>query len=162
MSGMPGISLDRHTGAVSLPGLLVETSLTREAFLASPAAAEREIFTQNEPWCSYKLSKVPHADTEFIVILFFHGERLTDVHLFDAYPPLTGESWADWSEEKELARKERHEEWLRQWDAPVGKYSWGEVWSEYDPRSGSSDIGIRYRDPDEPRGFQRLFRRLFG
>jgi hypothetical protein len=162
MSELTGIQADKRSGAFMLPGGVVDPALTREAFLASPLAEGHEIFVQNEPWCSYKLKRFPVQDTEFIVVLFFADQRLTTVSLFDALPELTGGSWDDWSEEKEMARKRRHEEWLARWDLPIGTYPWGTVDSVYDPRSGASDIWVTYRDPDEPSVVARLMRRLTG
>lgn len=147
MSDDSGIRIDRRTGAITLPRGVLEPALTRGVFLASPMAEGVEIFVQNEPWCSYKLARVPVGAREFIVVAFFHDQQLTHVNLMDVDPAFGSSDWTDWSEEKEINRKARHEEWLREIGVPVGNYSWGSVASEYDQRSGGSDIIITYREP---------------
>ena len=52
---------------------------------------------------------------------------------------------ANWSEERELRRKKEHDKWLlKNIGDPPYEYSWGGISSDYDPRSGSSSITIRY------------------
>jgi hypothetical protein len=52
----------------------------------------------------------------------------------------------NWSKENELKRQVFMEKWL---DKEIGKkrrYTWGEVWCSFDPKSGFSSIGIRYKE----------------
>lgn len=54
-------------------------------------------------------------------------------------------SWNNWSESEEQSKKDEHDKWLlRNIGEPPYNYSWGEISSNYDPRSGSSMITIRY------------------
>lgn len=54
-------------------------------------------------------------------------------------------SWDNWSKEKEINKKAEHDKWLQEnLGNPPYKYSWGEITSKYDMRSGSSSITIRY------------------
>ena len=54
-------------------------------------------------------------------------------------------SWENWSKEEQLKKKDKHDIWLKtNIGKPPYKYSWGEISSNYDPRSGSSMITIRY------------------
>ncbi|GEP44805.1 hypothetical protein BGE01nite_40960 [Brevifollis gellanilyticus] len=106
------------------------------------------MLVRNEPWCSFKLPSIPQRDTELIITLQFHGERLDSLRLFHDAARF-GTSWDDWSEERELARKAYHERWLAEMlRLPVGKYLWGEVLSVYDVKSGSSSIIVRYVKSD--------------
>jgi len=54
-------------------------------------------------------------------------------------------NWEEWSEETEMIRKKVNDRWLREClGNPPYEYSWGGISSEYEPRSGSSSIMIRY------------------
>ncbi len=57
-----------------------------------------------------------------------------------------GASWDDWSEEKELARKAWHDDWLKRTSTITAprKYVWGRVASSYDERSADSSIEVTY------------------
>ena len=148
MSQPFGIRIDARTGEVRLPSGVLGPALTHAAFLGSPLCAGAKDWVVNEPWHSYQLPRIPIRATELIVTLYFEGERLTQVDLFDADPAFGSSGWEDWSEDKELARKARHEEWLSDvFDAPLGKYPWGMIASTYDARSGSSNIILAYRRP---------------
>jgi hypothetical protein len=88
--------------------------------------------------------------------LLFEHERLDGCRLWIC-DPRYGTSWDDWSEEKQLALRDAHDSWLVEmlgpgsrfaWaggSLPEYRFEWGEVWSSYDPRSGSSSIGVRFR-----------------
>ncbi len=98
----------------------------------------------NEPWCSFRLQDIPQSNTKLGIVLQFQGEHLISLTLFHDAARF-GTSWADWSEERELSRKAFHDLWLsRDLCVPAGKYSWGDVSSSYDAKSGSSSITIRY------------------
>ena len=59
----------------------------------------------------------------------------------DGYPT----SWEKWSEQQELNRKAEHDSWLAsELGSPPYQYSWGEIESTYDQRTGSSLISVRY------------------
>jgi hypothetical protein len=79
---------------------------------------------------------------ELLVVLWFHGQRLTMISLMDADPRF-GTSWTDQSYEKELARKASHDAWLSR-ALPQREVSWGSVWSGYDEKGGFSDIVVKY------------------
>ena len=54
-------------------------------------------------------------------------------------------SWDNWSNEYELQRKQEHDLILEKLlGSSSSKFVWGEISSNYDPRSGSSMITIRY------------------
>jgi hypothetical protein len=55
------------------------------------------------------------------------------------------DSWDSWSEQHELQRKKEHDRLLEKLIGNTSrKFSWGEITSDYDPRSGSSMITVRY------------------
>lgn len=54
-------------------------------------------------------------------------------------------SWNTWNKEHELQRKKEHDQILEKLiGSSSSKFTWGEISSNYDSRSGSSMITIRY------------------
>jgi len=148
--------IDRDTGALVLRAGRVEPSTTRTAFRASPLAAPARWDDMHTGWMDAELPSEADGDRKIGVRLIFEGERLDGYRLW-IVDPRYGTSWDDWSEEKELAHRDAHDAWLveklgpgERARAPGGMelgYSlpWGDVWSTYDPRSGGSSIGVRFR-----------------
>jgi hypothetical protein len=130
------------TGELLLPsGTILSPRLTRSVFLSSVEGMQAKVSVKNEPWCSFRFED--HEDSLGIVV-FFKGENLESIH-FSLSDPKFGNGWEDWSEARELERKQANNQWLKKNDLIPGKrYSWGSVWSDYDPKSGSSMIVVRY------------------
>ena len=144
--------IDNKSGELvieSIP-LRIGRRLSRSEFLYLPVGKAAKIVVKNEPFCSYNIGQHEISDLVFVVIIYFYGELLESVSL-TSVDDKTSESWTDWSEEKELEKKEIHERWLNQL---LGKssfqYKWGEVWSGYDPKAGFSSIEIRYSWQGKP------------
>jgi len=93
--------------------------------------------------CSTTGETFRSAGLDLLVVLWFRGQQLTMVSLMDPDPRF-GTSWADYSGEKEMARKASHDAWLARALAPDRNASWGSVWSGYDERGGFSDIVVKY------------------
>ena len=53
-------------------------------------------------------------------------------------------SWSDWSRERELARKEAHDKWLNEVIGTRRSFPWGSVSSDFDAKTGGSEITIEY------------------
>ena len=87
------------------------------------------------------------GENQFAVSLLFNPlGRLYSIHLkisIDGKMP----SWDNWSEEGELRIKDMHDMWLKKnvGDPPYN-YSWGTIYSTYDPRSASSSMGVRFKN----------------
>lgn len=143
------MTINDKTGTVTLPEIdaFISPSLSRYVFLSTPSFQGASVVVRNEPWCSYDLPPIPLPETNLYVRFQFHDQRLTDVSLTHSAPQF-GSSWADWSEERELARKAFHESWLaRELHLSPGYFPWGEIVSCYDAKGGSSFIIIRYAPP---------------
>lgn len=137
---------DPATGTLTADdGAEIGPELTKTGFLASALAAGAEFLVANEPHRSWSVAR-SIGGRPFRVGLWFEGERLAMVvAVLD--DPSYGRSWADWSREREDARKAAHEAWLAAFDPSIGDgrdYPWGFVSSTYDDRSGGSEIVIRY------------------
>jgi hypothetical protein len=81
---------------------------------------------------------------KFFMSICFHGEKLKYISLSIQVNDETPR-WETWSKEKQLEKKELHNQWLkRKIGTPPYKYDWGEISSDYDERSGESSIWIQY------------------
>ena len=119
-------------------GAILSAGTVRSAFLSSPEGATSNILVKNEPWCSYKFSDPMES---LVVGVLFKGDNLQSIHL----AVVDSASEPTWSHESELARKAENNKWLQSKGLVAGKsYSWGSVWSDYDPRGGSSSAIISY------------------
>jgi hypothetical protein len=135
--------IDPGSGAIRFedPKWNIDPALTRSQFLASDAGRRAAVHVRNEPHCSWALRDVQRARCAFHVALFFQGERLEMVQLVGDEPPF---SWESQSDETEQIRKKGHDAWLAASLGAQRRFPWGEVWSEYDPRSGFSSVIVRY------------------
>jgi hypothetical protein len=133
-------------GTVSFPEIesSVSSSLSRSQFLRTPAFREASILVKNEPWCSFYVRGIPHADTELGVRFQFFGERLDSLDISNfADPSIKGR--ADVCLENLRASQRFHEQWMAdEVGVPVGSYRWGVISSYGDIRGGGSGIIIQY------------------
>ena len=152
--------IDRDTGALVLPDGRIERELTRSSLLSSLLAKGTRSEDMQTGWAQVYLKPRRLGGREFGVHLVFEGERL-DSYALSLHDPQYGTSWDDWSEAKELARRNAHDAWL---EAGLGKgksegagrarelrytFPWGRVWSSFDPKGGASSIGVRFRRLEE-------------
>jgi hypothetical protein len=138
--------MDNGTGEIAFDsGESVGPALTLKVFLASPlAGGSASPVPGGSPWSIFNLGSRDIGGQMFVATLRFEDDALRMVELSMA-PATASSSWDDWSEEKELAAKARHDVWL---EAQLGSLPWwrpwGEVTSSYDPRGGASTIQIIY------------------
>jgi hypothetical protein len=92
----------------------------------------------------YELPRGEIGGRTIAIRLCFHEGALTELSLAVVNAELHDSSWSDWSQEREerLARDTRN--WFREFGFPVGKYSWGAVYAEYDPKGSSGGGGVRF------------------
>ena len=129
-------------------GILINPLLSLEQFLISPVPAQCREVTRSETWCFCRLPAVNFGGHTFLVDLAFNGSILQGVSIFCSDLEFgSSSSWADWSEDGEVARKLFHdsllecalgEDWLRQ------RFVWGSLYSEFCRRSGCSTIQVVY------------------
>ncbi|HEY1698053.1 MAG TPA: hypothetical protein VGG39_38095 [Polyangiaceae bacterium] len=147
--------IDPGTGSLALAAGRIDAATSRADLRAMPVAAGARWDDMHTGWVHVELADATGTAT-FAVRLLFEGERLDGYRMW-MLDPRFGTSWDDWSEEKQRAQQDAHDAWLigllgpgTRRPTPGGPelaYSlpWGEVWSAYDPRSGSSTIGVRFR-----------------
>jgi hypothetical protein len=136
--------LDPNAGELTIASIPLQLGpgFTRDELLALPLASHTQV--ANEPHHSYMIGAHEIAGLTFIITLYFYGQQLESISLAHIAKEF-GTSWDDWSEEQELQRKAVHDRWLIEQTGQASHvYPWGEIGSDYDPRSGGSSITIRY------------------
>ena len=143
--------IDRKSGELvieSIP-LRVGPHLSRTEFLSLPVGKSASVVVKNEPFCSYNIGRHEISGLVVSVTVYFYDELLESVNISSV--DNESASWSDWSEQKELEKKEVHDRWLKNLLGKASShYNWGEVWSGYDSKSGFSSIEIRYSWQGKP------------
>lgn len=155
--------IDRRTGALVLSGGSIGCDLSRSSLLASPMSAQATCEDMHTGWMHVYLGPQDLDGTKFGVALHFESERL-DGYSLSLVDARYGTSWDDYSEEKQLAQRDAHDAWLiatlgpgNREPSPQGpelqySFPWGDAWSTFDARAGSSSVGVRFRrDVTEPK-----------
>jgi hypothetical protein len=135
--------IDIHTGEVLIGSVAkLGPKFTRSDFLSLPIESKSLVI--NEPYHSYALGQHLVGGETFLVTLYFYEQKLESIDLVNSREEF-GTSWNEWSEEKQLKRKQAHDAWLIQQTGNASHiYAWGEIGSSNDPKSGGSSITIRY------------------
>lgn len=137
--------IDRSSGEIRFRTVRVDPSLGRTAFLDALPADRIEPLVDNPPHRSYAVSSEDRHGNPFRLSVYYDEERLTMVHLA-AVDGRFGQSWDEWSKEKELARKAHHTHWLAEECGMEASeaFAWGTVSCLFDEKSGASSIIVRY------------------
>ncbi len=125
-------------------GVCIARALTLSALpTAAPGAslARREM---GNGWIWVRLPAFLDGDVVVDISLGFNGEQLEHIDLCDANLKY-GAGWEDGSEQQERLRADSIGAWLAGKGYAPGRYSWGEVWAGYDPKSGSGSAAVRLR-----------------
>ena len=82
----------------------------------------------------------------FIISLCFKENELAELSIILNDKPFDlSTSWDSWNEQDEEKKLIEYNNWLIEQLGTTRVFNWGEVWADYDPRGGSSSIGIRYK-----------------
>ena len=138
------------TGEITVESFPIKLgpSFKREDLSKLPITSKSQVV--NEPFHSYSLGKVIIDGKVILVLLYFYEQCLESIELANASEEF-GQTWDDWSPVKEMKRKESHDRWLKEQTGYTSHvYSWGEIDSSYDPKSGGSSITIRYSWKGQP------------
>lgn len=137
--------MDAATGEVRLDGgETLGPSLTRSGFLTTALAQGAIPLTPS----SLSIGRRAIGGQTFVPSLWFDGNALKKVEL-SMVQATESSSWDDYSEDRELARKAKHDTWVTDnLGRPPWRFLWGDVQSEFDPRGGSSTIFITYQQRD--------------
>jgi hypothetical protein len=150
------VLIDHQTGALTLPTGTIGQDVTRTVFLASPVGAHSRCDDMHNGWMHFYPGVQTLDELVFGVRVVFEGERLDSYSLW-LDDPRYGTSWDDYSEEKQLAMRDAHDRWLvaqlgpgERIPSPRGPelhyaFPWGEVWSTFDAKGGSTSTIVRFR-----------------
>ena len=134
--------IDSQTGVVELEGIGLIGPQSMETFRASALGRNARLIAVSGRWETYSAATASGTE-EFALTLLFFGARLAEIHLAKIK---AGASWANWSKENELKTEEEHNRLLAAvLGQPPYQFSWGEVLSVFDPKSGASKIVVRYK-----------------
>jgi hypothetical protein len=128
----------------------IYNKLTKQEFISSSLYKEVESEHRNdsnsETYVRYYLKPQRIGENYFALTLIFDPSEMIYMVLLLMLIDDIPLSWDKWSEDKELKRKAQHDELLKNAIGnPPYKYSWGLISSNYDPRSGTSNIVLNYR-----------------
>lgn len=137
------MNINSITGELQIgrSGFLIGPNLTKDVFLASAEGRMARMSVANQPFATYAFS-VNDDLGKFSVRLVFARQKVDTVSVAICS---SSRNWTDWSEENEMQIKAEHDRLLATiLGAGPHRFHWGEVVSDYDPRSGASTIRIRY------------------
>ncbi len=140
------LMIDTITGDLFIESVpsKIGVKFTRQNFFSSLLAQRASVIVKNEPYCSFSVGSHEILDLLVSVSLWFFGEQLEFIELIHHSKELDS-SWADWSKDKEIRRKQIHDDWLLALTGnATHSYEWGGIWSEFDAKTGGSSIIIRY------------------
>jgi len=123
-------------------GLDIHPGMTEENVFAIPDVRRRDMRT-GYVW--FSLPEGLLAGERVAIALCFANGHLDCLTVAVCDEVHFGASWSDWTESNELARTEATRRWFANVGYPVGTYSWGHVYAEFDPRSGSGGGGVRFQ-----------------
>jgi hypothetical protein len=137
--------IDIKNGGIilNINNFLIKKGLKKDEFEKSNLLSE-VLNCQTYGFTSYFLKPQLIGNDSFSIVLYFNQEDIIDFVNLSLTCNDSSMTWNNWSEKKELKKKNEHDKWLlNNVGKPPYKYFWGEVSSNYDPRSGSSIITIK-------------------
>lgn len=99
---------------------------------------------KNTDWVWYQLPAFRDDSIKIGISLAFCNGILTQMSLAHVDEKIYGSDWCSWSEDKELLRVQKTREWLESKGYSLGIYTWGEIWANYDSKSGAGSAGVRF------------------
>lgn len=98
-------------------------------------------------WKWYNVKNVKIVDLYFIISFGFLNERLKELSFaFSNTKYDLSKGWESWNENEEGQKAVTFNNWLKAELGSEKTFGWGEVWADYDEKSGNSSIGIRYKN----------------
>lgn len=138
--------IDTNTGTITFLGQndKVYRGMTKSNFVDSSLSKVIQQDNSHKTASIYALIPQTVYDKIFkISIIFDQSDKLFMVQMYSVNDKV--KSWEDWSEDFAKKDKDLNDGFLaKHIGKPPYKYNWGVIDSQYDPRSGSSVITIRY------------------
>ena len=138
--------IDKKSGQLTLGNVKTISPTTAlseiKAFKLSEIQEERDL---GNGWIHYTVRNVEESGEFFIFIFFFYKENLDSVSFVVNDSPFDLNSgWDSWSEKTEREKAVKYNSWLNKEIGIGRKFPWGNIWTDYDQKSGGSSIFIRY------------------
>ncbi len=96
-------------------------------------------------WKHYAVHNAKLNENYFIFTFYFENDILKMVDFIVSDSFIDTSSWSDWSEKKELEKKNFYDNWLTTEIGRARKFSWGSIGAFYDSKGGSSSIVLKYQ-----------------
>ena len=140
--------IDVNTGLLTIPGEITIKPLSEKRELYDFFKNNNaETWNVKNGWEHYYLRNFKIENKYFFFDFMFYNEILNRVDFCFYDNPVKNASWDEWSETKELERKEEFENWLTKESGNARDFAWGKVNAYYDSKGGSSGITIAYELP---------------
>jgi hypothetical protein len=136
--------LNTNTGGLSIKGVTLGPTFTKNEFNNSVLVHD-VLKEDNYGYTRYQLNPQSIWGERWAILLYFNQKQILEIISLSLQDDEKMQSWKNWSEEKELQKKTKHDLLLAQYlGSPPYQYHWGQISSQYESRSGSSHITIRY------------------
>ena len=139
----PGIRIEN--GDVVAAEGTISSATNRTQFMLSELFDSGAWSNESDGWYVAGAIPLTLSGAPFGASALFHDEVLDSITL-SIDDPQYGESWDDYTVEREMARDARHKEWLSvnvgDWARP---FTWGRILCGFNSRDGFSKIVVQYR-----------------
>lgn len=107
---------------------------------------EKKLVNHNNgyKWIYIKNIEIIPAKYHFGFCFYENKLKYVDFGLSDT-KEIKKQNWNDWSEEKELSKKEFYDNYLTIIFGTKRKFDWGKLETVYDPRGGTTSIVLKYK-----------------
>lgn len=139
--------IDRSTGNIKLTDWLEVSPKSNFDLLDGQNFGQiNEVHNMGNGYKWLNIKNIKIESEYFIISLCYKDELLTELSMVvnDEQFNLSSD-WSSWNEQKEKEDLKKYQNWLDKELGGKTKFPWGDVWATYDPKSGSSSIGIRYK-----------------
>ena len=139
--------INKITGDINISDIIIikHNDLLKDVMSLNIGQTNQKIDHHNG-WIWLKSTNVLIANQYFTFHFGFLHNQLKQISfvLSDSIYKLSSD-WSTWSERQELDNLERYQKWLLQELGTQRDFDWGNVWALYDPKGGSSSIGMCYK-----------------
>lgn len=130
--------IDIFRGSISFARGDIERTLDMAQFLETPIGRASTKGLVNDRWTHFNID----PEDGILGTVIFEGQTIDRIFLAMT---LENESSDDWSVDRELERKSKHDKWLQQeLGKPPYDYAWGQIASEFDAKGLASEIIVVY------------------
>jgi len=106
----------------------------------------QSIWEMKNGWIWINVVNVIINRSYFIFSLGFKNNKLREMSFIISDEPFSTEhNWNDFNRKDELKKLEDYKKWLFTNLGSDKEFCWGNVWTEFDVKGGSSSIGLRYK-----------------